>query len=211
MTVTAYATLRENLARRDRSLREKVMSLEEAVSFVRDGDCVGIGGSTMSRTPMGLIWALIRAGRTKLSCARSIVSSDGDLLFASGACRPHRDELVQPGNPLGRVKSDAAPRGDGQRAIRGMEPPGCRHAVPGGRHGRALHADPLDARVGRVRAAAGSRRDDLPVHAGEGAAGAGAEPRRRADSRAARRRLRQRADRRTASSWISISRWRPTA
>jgi len=48
MTVTAYATLRENLARRDRSLREKVMSLEEAVSFVRDGDCVGIGGSTMS-------------------------------------------------------------------------------------------------------------------------------------------------------------------
>jgi len=84
MTAVAYATLRENLARRDRSLREKVMSLEDAVSFVHDGDCVGIGGSTMSRTPMGLIWALIRAGRTKLSCARSIVSSDGDLLFASG-------------------------------------------------------------------------------------------------------------------------------
>ena len=44
MTVAAYATLREKLARRDRSLREKVMSLSDAVSFVHDGDCVGIGG-----------------------------------------------------------------------------------------------------------------------------------------------------------------------
>ena len=34
---------------------------------------------------MGLVWALIRAGRTKLSCARCITSSDGDLLYGSGA------------------------------------------------------------------------------------------------------------------------------
>jgi glutaconate CoA-transferase subunit A len=38
----------------------------------------------MSRTPMGMIWALIRARKTGLSCVRSIVSSDGDLLFGSG-------------------------------------------------------------------------------------------------------------------------------
>jgi glutaconate CoA-transferase subunit A len=35
---------------------------------------------------MGMIWALIRAGRKGLICSRGIVSSDGDLLFASGAC-----------------------------------------------------------------------------------------------------------------------------
>ena len=81
-----YLELRAELSRRDRSLRHKVVSLEEAASFVRDGDSVGIGGSTMSRTPMGMIWSLIRAGRTGLTCSRSIVSSDGDLLFASGAC-----------------------------------------------------------------------------------------------------------------------------
>src|SRR3989441_9405469 len=81
-----YLELREELLRRDRSLRHKVVSLEEATSFVRDGDSVGIGGSTMSRTPMGMIWTLIRAGRKALTCSRSIVSSDGDLLFASGAC-----------------------------------------------------------------------------------------------------------------------------
>jgi glutaconate CoA-transferase subunit A len=71
---------------RDRSLREKVVTLEEAARLVADGDQVGIGGSTLSRTPMAIIWALIRAGRKNLSCARSITSSEGELLFASGAC-----------------------------------------------------------------------------------------------------------------------------
>jgi glutaconate CoA-transferase subunit A len=84
--VPTYLDLREELSRRDRSLRDKVVSLEEAASFVQDGASVGIGGSTMSRTPMGMIWALIRAGRKGLSCSRCIVSSDGDLLYASGAC-----------------------------------------------------------------------------------------------------------------------------
>ena len=83
--VQPYMKLRRDLAQRDRSLREKVVSLDEAISFVRDGDSVGIGGSTMSRTPMGLIWALIRAKRTRLLCSRCIISSDGDLLYGSGA------------------------------------------------------------------------------------------------------------------------------
>jgi glutaconate CoA-transferase subunit A len=82
--VRPYPQLRHDIARRDRSLREKVVSLEEATSFVRDGDAVGIGGSTMSRTPMGMIWALIRAGRKQLACSRCIVSTDGDLLLGSG-------------------------------------------------------------------------------------------------------------------------------
>src|ERR1700730_11800570 len=85
-TAPTYLQLREELSRRDRSLRDKVVSLEEAASFVRDGDSVGIGGRTTSRTPRGMIWALIRAGRKGLTCSRSIVSSDGDLLLASGAC-----------------------------------------------------------------------------------------------------------------------------
>ena len=82
-SVKPYEKLRKDLAERDRSLREKVVALEDIVSFVHDGDTVGIGGSTMSRTPMALIWALIRAKRRKLKCCRSITSSDGDLLFAS--------------------------------------------------------------------------------------------------------------------------------
>jgi len=83
-TPRKYSDLRRGIERRDRSLRDKVVSLENAASLVSDGDVVGIGGSTMSRTPMGLIWALIRGGKKNLCCARSIVSSDGDLLCASG-------------------------------------------------------------------------------------------------------------------------------
>ncbi len=80
-----YLDLREDTQRRDRSLREKVMSLEEAATLVNSGEHVALGGCTMSRTPMAMLWALIRAGRRDLTISRSIVSSEGDLLYASGA------------------------------------------------------------------------------------------------------------------------------
>ena len=82
-----YSELRRRTQERDRSLREKVMSLDEAAALVPDGASVGIGGSTLSRTPMAMIWALIRSGRRDLSCARSITSSEGELLFAAGVSR----------------------------------------------------------------------------------------------------------------------------
>ena len=83
----AFEELHSRTRERYRSLREKVMSLEAAAALVPDGASVGIGGSTLSRTPMAMIWALIRAGRKDLVCARSITSSEGELLFAAGASR----------------------------------------------------------------------------------------------------------------------------
>lgn len=85
--VKPYQQLRRQTLARDRGLREKVMSLEEAAKLVSDGDHVGIGGCTMSRTPTAMIWALIRARRKDLVVSRSITSSEGDLLFASGVSR----------------------------------------------------------------------------------------------------------------------------
>src|SRR5262244_369001 len=82
-----YSELRRRTRERDRSLRGKVMSLEEAAALVPDGASIGIGGSTLSRTPMAMIWALIRARRKDLHCTRSITSSEGELLFASGTSR----------------------------------------------------------------------------------------------------------------------------
>ena len=81
-----YLELRRRLAERDRSLHEKVTTLEDAAALVKDGETVGIGGSTLSRTPMAMIWSLIRAGRKNLTCARGITSSEGDWLLGSGAC-----------------------------------------------------------------------------------------------------------------------------
>jgi glutaconate CoA-transferase subunit A len=86
MVSESYLELRRRLSARDRSLHEKVMSLEAAAQLVKDGETVGIGGSTLSRTPMAMIWALIRAGRKRLTCARGITSSEGDWMLASGAC-----------------------------------------------------------------------------------------------------------------------------
>ena len=82
-----YPELCRRTRERDRSLRDKVMSLDEAAALVPDGTSVGIGGSTLSRTPMAMIWALIRANRKDLFCARSITSNEGELLFASGTSR----------------------------------------------------------------------------------------------------------------------------
>ena len=82
--VTPHLELRRRTTERDRGLREKVMSLEEAGSLVSDGDHVAIGGCTISRTPTALIWALVRAKRKNLTVSRSIVSSEGDVLYGSG-------------------------------------------------------------------------------------------------------------------------------
>ena len=86
MTKT-YADLRRETEARDRSLREKVMSLEEAAALVDDGDHVALGGCTLSRTPMAMVWALIRARKKDLVVSRSITSTEGDLLYGSGASR----------------------------------------------------------------------------------------------------------------------------
>jgi glutaconate CoA-transferase subunit A len=85
--VKPYQQLRRATLKRDRGLREKVMSLDEAAALVRDGDHVAIGGCTLSRTPMAMIWALIRARRKDLVISRSITSTEGDLLLASGVSR----------------------------------------------------------------------------------------------------------------------------
>jgi glutaconate CoA-transferase subunit A len=85
--VVPYEALRRETLARDRGLREKVMTLEEAARLVNDGDHVAIGGCTVSRTPMAMVWSLIRARKRNLTISRSITSTEGDLLFASGVSR----------------------------------------------------------------------------------------------------------------------------
>jgi glutaconate CoA-transferase subunit A len=79
-----YLEVRARVAARDRGLRDKVVSLEEAVTLVRDGDHVALSGSTLSRTPVALVWALVRSGRKGLVVSRGIVSNEGEWLYASG-------------------------------------------------------------------------------------------------------------------------------
>ncbi|MBV8429194.1 MAG: CoA transferase subunit A [Hyphomicrobiales bacterium] len=85
--VKSYSALRHETLTRDRGLREKVMTLEDAAKLVHDGNHVAIGGCTVSRTPLAMIWALIRARKRDLVISRSITSTEGDLFFASGVSK----------------------------------------------------------------------------------------------------------------------------
>jgi len=85
--VKPYRQLREETFARDRGLREKVMSLEEAARLVGNGDHVALGGCHLSRTPSAMIWALIRARKQNLTVSRSIASSETDLLLSAGVSR----------------------------------------------------------------------------------------------------------------------------
>ena len=82
-----YTELRGAIACRNRGLRPKVMTLAQAAEQVANGESLGIGGSMMSRTPMAMLWQLMRAGRKNLVCSRPIVTSEGDLLLGSGLSR----------------------------------------------------------------------------------------------------------------------------
>ena len=83
----SYSEIRLATKARDRSLRDKVVSLEDAAALVADGDHVALGGCTLSRTPMAIVWSLIRAGRKDLTVSRSITSTEGDLFYGSGASK----------------------------------------------------------------------------------------------------------------------------
>ncbi|MBI2881888.1 MAG: CoA transferase subunit A [Candidatus Tectomicrobia bacterium] len=87
MKIPSYERLRKAIERRDRGLREKVCSLEEAVGLIPEGAHVAVGGCHYSRTPMALLWEIIRQRKTGLTFSRSITSTEGDLLLAGGVTR----------------------------------------------------------------------------------------------------------------------------
>lgn len=68
-----------------RPVVNKQVSARDAVSLVRDGDHVAIGGVLYSRTPMALLFALLRTGRTGLTLSRPLACHETELFLACGA------------------------------------------------------------------------------------------------------------------------------
>lgn len=64
---------------------DKLVTLEQAVELVHDGDVVALGGGLSARLPMALVRALIRRGTRDLRVVGSAHGIDVDLLVASGA------------------------------------------------------------------------------------------------------------------------------
>jgi glutaconate CoA-transferase subunit A len=64
---------------------DKQVPLHDAVSRVRDGDVVALGGGLSARLPMALVRELVRQGRRDLHLVGSAHGIDVDLLVAAGA------------------------------------------------------------------------------------------------------------------------------
>ena len=95
--VKSYSELRDVIEKKDRGLREKVVSLKEAVSLIKDGDHVASGGCHYSRTPMAAVWEIIRQRKKDLTYCRSITSTEGDLLLVAGAVKHVITSWFSPG------------------------------------------------------------------------------------------------------------------
>lgn len=65
-------------------MREKVVTLDEAVGLIPDGASVAIGGHTMRRHPMALVRAIARARRRGLHLMGWNNGIDMDLLIGAG-------------------------------------------------------------------------------------------------------------------------------
>ncbi|MHB1929613.1 MAG: CoA transferase subunit A [Acidimicrobiales bacterium] len=76
---------RRDLEQRHRPRVDKRMGVAEAAALVSDGDHVAVGGTLYSRTPMALLFGVLRAGRSRLALSRPLTCYEAELFLVSGA------------------------------------------------------------------------------------------------------------------------------
>ena len=79
-----FRDAREALEATERPLTDKRMTAAEAVGLIADGDHVAIGGTLYSRSPMALMFALLKARRQHLTISRPLTCYEVELFFATG-------------------------------------------------------------------------------------------------------------------------------
>jgi glutaconate CoA-transferase subunit A len=82
-----FEAARRRLEAKPKSAGPKLSSLEDAVARVRDGDHLALGGCLYSRTPLALVWALLRRRPTGLTFSRNLMCYEGEWGMVSGAVR----------------------------------------------------------------------------------------------------------------------------
>jgi len=82
-----YRESRDRLVEKNKGIRDKRTTLTEAVKLIHDEDHVAIGGLQYTRTPMGVIWEIIRQRKKDLTFYKTLLSFEGDWLYVSGAMR----------------------------------------------------------------------------------------------------------------------------
>src|SRR5215470_4032698 len=82
VTVLAARAEREAAGR---PVVDKRTTAEDAAGLIRDGDHVAIGGTLYSRTPMALVFALLRRRRRRLTVSRPLACYEIELFLATSA------------------------------------------------------------------------------------------------------------------------------
>jgi len=82
-----FVEARRRLEAKSRAPGEKLTTLAEAVRRVKDGDHIAIGGCLYSRTPLALLWEVLRQGRRGLTLSRNLMCYEGEWFMAAGAVK----------------------------------------------------------------------------------------------------------------------------
>ena len=80
-----YRKARQEIVEKNKGARDKRTTLEEAVGMINDKDHVAVGGLQYTRTPMGVLWEIIRQKKKEITFYKPLMSFEGDWLFVSGA------------------------------------------------------------------------------------------------------------------------------
>ncbi len=80
-----FIAARRRLETKVKSAGEKLTTIEDAASRVRDGDIIAVGGCLFSRTPLALVREILRARRTGLTLARNLMCTEGEFMMVAGA------------------------------------------------------------------------------------------------------------------------------
>ena len=159
---------------------------------------MAIGGCTLSRTPMAMVWALIRAGKKDLTVSRSITSTEGDLFYGSGVSRHIMTSWFSQGIVWGVSKVMRHYTETKQATFEEWS-----HMAMGLRYRAGAMGVPFMPTRTMMASDVGGRIDqttemNCPLYGRESVAGARAQPRRGADPCAALRPVWQRPDGRAA-------------
>ncbi|HET9926873.1 MAG TPA: CoA transferase, partial [Methylomirabilota bacterium] len=68
-----FVAARQRLEAKPKSAGPKLGALDEAAALVKDGDHVALGGCLYSRTPLALVWALLRRRPKHLTLSRNLM------------------------------------------------------------------------------------------------------------------------------------------
>ncbi|MGH7398539.1 MAG: CoA transferase subunit A, partial [Candidatus Rokuibacteriota bacterium] len=80
-----FVAARERLEAKPKSAGPKLGSLEDAAALIKNGDHLALGGCLFSRTPLALVWALLRRRPQGLTFSRNLMCYEGEWGMVSGA------------------------------------------------------------------------------------------------------------------------------